>query len=122
MSAVISSQTAFETCLQRQRVFRECLNRVDTYSDFEYIARYKIIRIMFRELVDRLEQCFSNVGNIAPRGDTNLEGALKRSGAIRRLSGRRSMVSFCTGFANAGEINHHKGTLLSVIFVFDSFS
>ena len=48
-------QTAIENSIQLQRVFRDRLNPLDAYSDAEFIARYRITRPMFMELLDRLE-------------------------------------------------------------------
>ena len=48
-------QTAIENNIQLQRVIRDRLNPLDAYSDAEFIARYRITRPMFMELLDRLE-------------------------------------------------------------------
>ena len=48
-------QTAIENSIQLQRVFRDRLNPLDAYPDAEFIARYRITRPMFMELLDRLE-------------------------------------------------------------------
>ena len=47
----------FDRSIHRQRVFRDRLNPLDAYSDVEFIARYRVDRIMFTELVDRLDSC-----------------------------------------------------------------
>ena len=48
-------QTSIENSMQLQRVFRDRLNPLDAYSDAEFITRYRIIRPMFMELLERLE-------------------------------------------------------------------
>ena len=48
-------QTAIEGSMQRQRIFRDRLNPLDTYSDTDFIVRYRISRVMFIDLLDRLE-------------------------------------------------------------------
>ena len=41
--------------MQLQIVFRNPLHPLGAYSDAEFIARYRITRPMFMELLDRLE-------------------------------------------------------------------
>ena len=48
-------QTAIDSSMRRQRIFRDRLNPLDAYSDTDFIARYRITRSMFTELIDRLE-------------------------------------------------------------------
>ena len=48
-------QTAIEGSMQRQRIFRDRLNPFDAYSDTEFIARYRITRAIFTQLLDRLD-------------------------------------------------------------------
>ena len=43
-----------ESSLRRQRVFRDRLNPLDAYSDFEFITRYRITQYMFLELLERI--------------------------------------------------------------------
>ena len=43
-----------ESSLRRQRVFRDRLNPLDAYSDFEFITRYRITPYMFLELLERI--------------------------------------------------------------------
>ena len=45
--------------LRRQRVFRDRLNPLDAYSDLEFISRYRVDRVMFIELIGRLETYLS---------------------------------------------------------------
>ena len=40
--------------LRRQRVFRDRLNPLDEYSDGEFIARYRISRYIFMELLNEI--------------------------------------------------------------------
>ena len=40
--------------LRRQRVFRDRLNPLDEYSDVEFIARYRISRFIFMELLNEI--------------------------------------------------------------------
>ena len=47
----------FDRSIHRQRVFRDRLNPLNAYSDVEFIARYRVDRIMFTESVDRLDSC-----------------------------------------------------------------
>ena len=48
-------QTAIDGSIRRQRIFRDSLNPLDAHSDVELIARYRITRAMFTELIDILE-------------------------------------------------------------------
>ena len=40
-----------QSSLRRQRVFRDRLNPLDAYSDFEFITRYRITQYLFLELL-----------------------------------------------------------------------
>ena len=44
---------------EQQRVLRDTLNSLDSYSDSEFISRYRITRCIFIELQGRIE-CFLN--------------------------------------------------------------
>ena len=48
-----------------QRIFRDRLNPLDAYSDVEFIARYRITRAIFTELIDILET-FTNRSTSRP--------------------------------------------------------
>ena len=43
-----------ENSLRRQRVFRDRLNPMDAYSDFDFIARYRITKYMFVDLLNKI--------------------------------------------------------------------
>ena len=43
-----------QSSLRRQRVFRDRLNPLDAYSDFEFITTYRITQYMFLELLERI--------------------------------------------------------------------
>ena len=38
-------QTAIEGSMQRQRIFRDRLNPLDTYSDTDFIVRYRMLAL-----------------------------------------------------------------------------
>ena len=43
-----------ESSLRRQGVFRDRLNPMEAYSDFDFIARYKITKYMFVDLLNKI--------------------------------------------------------------------
>ena len=43
-----------ENSLRRQRVFRDRLNPMEAYSDFDFIARYRITKYMFVDLLNKI--------------------------------------------------------------------
>ena len=43
-----------ENSSRRQRVFRDRLNPMEAYSDFDFIARYRITKYMFVNLLNKI--------------------------------------------------------------------
>ena len=53
-SALYILELEIASSLRRQRVFRDRLNPLDEYSDGEFIARYRITRYIFTELLNEI--------------------------------------------------------------------
>ena len=55
-----------ENSLRRQRVFRDQLNPMEAYSDFDFIARYRITKYMFVNLSRCVTAATKALTSIAP--------------------------------------------------------